>query len=45
MNPRREPGAVRLEHGGVRPLEVRGVRVADGELRADGFSYGVFELS
>ncbi|MFF1798344.1 hypothetical protein ACFVXQ_29730, partial [Kitasatospora sp. NPDC058263] len=28
----------------VRPLDVQGVRVVDGELRADGFSYGVFEL-
>ncbi|MCX4756375.1 alpha-amylase family glycosyl hydrolase [Kitasatospora purpeofusca] len=31
--------------GGVTPLEVQGVRVdAAGELRADGFSYGVFDL-
>ncbi|MFE7632904.1 alpha-amylase family glycosyl hydrolase [Kitasatospora sp. NPDC057518] len=52
VNPRREPASVRLpglpegvpSAPGVRPLEVQGVRVADGELRADGFSYGVFEL-
>lgn len=30
---------------GVTPLEVQGVRIeAAGELRADGFSYGVFDL-
>ena len=49
VNPRREPGVVRVVDGTgdgrpVRPLEVQGVRVVDGELRADGFSYGVFEL-
>ncbi len=56
VNPRREPAVVPLEglpageagalrSGALRPLDVQGVRVgAGGELRADGFSYGVFDL-
>ncbi|MER5350068.1 alpha-amylase family glycosyl hydrolase [Kitasatospora sp. NPDC002551] len=54
VNPRREPAVVPAEaaFGGAdgarrtaRPLDVQGVTIgAAGELRAEGFSYGVFEL-
>ncbi len=45
VNGRREPARAPLDTaGGVRPLAVHGVELAGGEVRAAGFSYGVFEL-
>ncbi|WP_371495842.1 alpha-amylase family glycosyl hydrolase [Kitasatospora sp. NBC_00374] len=45
VNPRREPAALTLPDLTPRQaLVVRGVRVDGTEIRADGFSYGVFEL-
>ncbi|MGW4893563.1 alpha-amylase family glycosyl hydrolase [Kitasatospora sp. NPDC004240] len=38
------PGGAGLDVGKARGLDVSGVRVLDGELRAEGFAYGVFEL-
>lgn len=45
VNPRREPASVTVPDGweGARPLEVEGVRVADGRAEAAGFGFGVFE--
>ncbi|HEU5160005.1 MAG TPA: alpha-amylase family glycosyl hydrolase [Streptosporangiaceae bacterium] len=51
INPRREPAdlavADRLGRAdeSARPLEVRGVTIGDGQIRAGGFSYGVFALT
>ena len=51
VNPRREPaqatadGPVAARLATVRPLEVRGIEFAGDEIRAEGFSYGIFVLS
>jgi len=48
VNPRREPGHLDLGArfaGGAGALEVHGVTLADGVIRADGFGYGVFALT
>jgi len=46
VNPRREPATLPLGHHPAprTPLAVEGVTVTSGEIRADGFSYGVFQL-
>ncbi len=44
VNGREEPATASVDVKGVRPLAVRGVEVSDGEVRAGGFSYGVFEV-
>ncbi len=45
VNPRREPAVLPLAgYDDARLLEGRGVGCADGTLRAEGFSYGIFEL-
>jgi glycosidase len=51
VNPRRESarattdGPVAATLATARPLEVRGIKLAGDEIRADGFSYGIFALS
>ena len=48
VNPRREPALVEvaaLRGAQPEPVEVSGVAVAGGTISADGFGYGVFELS
>jgi maltose alpha-D-glucosyltransferase/alpha-amylase len=45
VNGRGEPARARLDTGGARPLAVHGVEQVGGEVRAAGFSYGVFELA
>ncbi|AVT38613.1 alpha-amylase family glycosyl hydrolase [Plantactinospora sp. BB1] len=45
VNGRAEPARAAVEVGDVRPLAVHGVEVANGEARANGFSYGIFEFS
>src|SRR6478609_7381697 len=44
VNPRREPAALACDRAPRSELAVRGVTVSGGEIRAEGFSYGVFEL-
>ncbi len=44
VNPRREPATLPWDRPPGTGVAVRGVTVENGEIRADGFSYGVFEL-
>ncbi|MFD0205642.1 MULTISPECIES: alpha-amylase family glycosyl hydrolase [Saccharothrix] len=44
INGRQEPAGAPIGVRGARPLAVHGVEVVDGEVRALGFSYGIFEL-
>lgn len=46
INGRREPASVPLSAAdGARPLAVHGVEITGGEVRSQGFSYGIFELA
>ncbi|MEV4622033.1 alpha-amylase family glycosyl hydrolase [Asanoa sp. NPDC049573] len=48
INPRRAPAAAPLPAGlvgeSVRALEVHGARLAESEVKVDGFGYGIYEL-
>ncbi|WP_055585427.1 alpha-amylase family glycosyl hydrolase [Streptacidiphilus griseoplanus] len=44
VNGRRDPARAPSPAPRPRPLAVHGVQVRDGEIHAEGFSYGVFEL-
>jgi glycosidase len=44
INPRREPASVAVGPGRPERVVSRGVTVADGVARADGFGYGIFEV-
>jgi len=45
INPRREPASTALADVAAHPAEVNGVRIAEGRIQADGFGYGIFELT
>ena len=48
VNPRRDPAFAapdELRGTAAEPLEVSGVRIGDGRIEAEGFGYGVFELT
>ncbi len=45
VNPRREPASIELPDAAAEPLLASGVEIADGQITAGGFGYGVFELS
>jgi maltose alpha-D-glucosyltransferase/alpha-amylase len=44
VNGRREPACAPIGVDGARPLDVHGVEMSGGQVRARGFSYSVFEL-